>query len=537
MNFLSKKVALLICSFLFIISYTQATVYTTVSSGKWTSNQNWDSNGAPGTYWGTGDQVIVNHNMNLNQNLGFAGSLTVQNNGTLDGSNKSIDLYNGANFTFNGAVDIKQLTLNSTSNVTHTAPLTLKNHLNIGAGSNLNSMAEVEVGNHFNNNGGTVVFNQNVTINGNLTNNNGQIDFLDNALVDGNIQNNNSSAVINIEDNFTSNGNLQNNSGATVNIGDASSTTIDGNFTNNSGSHLAISGRLNSNSKFDNNGGTVENNGIFDGQGKLTQNGGVFTNNGVMLVHDEVRVNGNGTIDGTGLLRTNTITNYGSITGDNDVCALDDSSMPSQTGGGDYSSGTTYCQESASEALPIVLDYFRVESSAGSIHFFWKTLAEINNDFFTIEFSSDGKSFEPLLTNQGAGNSNQAIIYERSIVNPKSQNGYFRLKQTDFDSKYSYSEIVYNKFENELPQVVNAYPNPNDGSRLFIELKNLKAHQYTIGILNSKGALIKQKDILIEADAFYFETELLHGISLKPDLYYVRISSESERFLKKLVVK
>jgi len=70
---------------------------------------------------------------------------------------------------------------------------------------------------------------------------------------------------------------------------------------------------------------------------------------------------------------------------------------------------------------------------------FWKTASELNNDFFTISHSSDGKNFLPLGTVKGAGNSNELVNYQFNHERPSRGINYYKLSSTDYDG------TTYNK--------------------------------------------------------------------------------------------
>ncbi|MFZ5553080.1 MAG: hypothetical protein ACOZCO_08190 [Bacteroidota bacterium] len=92
-------------------------------------------------------------------------------------------------------------------------------------------------------------------------------------------------------------------------------------------------------------------------------------------------------------------------------------------------------------ALPIELLKFDARYNGHDVDLTWETATEINNDYFTVERSVNGIEFEPLLTVKGAGNSNINISYAAVDKEPVLGIGYYRLKQTDYDGQYSYSDI------------------------------------------------------------------------------------------------
>ncbi len=113
--------------------------------------------------------------------------------------------------------------------------------------------------------------------------------------------------------------------------------------------------------------------------------------------------------------------------------------------------------------LPIELGYFRGRLTAeGSVLLEWATYAEINNEYFTIERSLDGKEYDIIDELDGAGNSTETITYEYYDEKPLSGISYYRLKQTDYDGKFEYSDPITIKNEQELAslELESIYPNP-----------------------------------------------------------------------------
>lgn len=93
--------------------------------------------------------------------------------------------------------------------------------------------------------------------------------------------------------------------------------------------------------------------------------------------------------------------------------------------------------------LPITLLYFNGVLLNHEVVLKWATATEINNDFFTVEKSYDGVNFYSIGTVKGAGNSTALMNYTFIDGTEKTSTVlYYRLKQTDFDGKFSYSEMI-----------------------------------------------------------------------------------------------
>jgi hypothetical protein len=123
-------------------------------------------------------------------------------------------------------------------------------------------------------------------------------------------------------------------------------------------------------------------------------------------------------------------------------------------------------------ALPIELISFKGNRSReGNAFLKWSTASEINNDFFTIERSSDAVNWEVAGTDDGAGNSTEQIEYEFTDFSCPNEATYYRLKQTDFDENFKYeAKILIQKHK---------YPN-----QLFIHIDPLNNY---LNIVNKEG--------------------------------------------------
>lgn len=174
--------------------------------------------------------------------------------------------------------------------------------------------------------------------------------------------------------------------------------------------------------------------------------------------------------------------------------------------------------------LPIELIDFTIELKNNIVVVSWSTASELNNDFFTIERSVDGYSFEYLKTIDGAGNSLNNIQYSSTDENPFSGITYYRLKQTDFDGKYSYSKIesVYINQTN----LIDVYPNPNETGLLKIASDN--TNQYDLKLVNVMGQIVYEEQFnsnITELDLTKFEK----------GVYQLFITNQHSSLVKKII--
>jgi len=118
-----------------------------------------------------------------------------------------------------------------------------------------------------------------------------------------------------------------------------------------------------------------------------------------------------------------------------------------------------------STPLPIELISFTGKNHGTENILNWQTASEINNDFFTLEHSSDATNFSTLAIIDGAGNSNHTLNYSYTDKNPSKGINYYRLKQTDFNGQYKYSNTIAleNNIENKF-DIINTYNNSEQGT-------------------------------------------------------------------------
>jgi hypothetical protein len=145
----------------------------------------------------------------------------------------------------------------------------------------------------------------------------------------------------------------------------------------------------------------------------------------------------------------------------------------------------------------------------------FSTASETNNSHFNIERSADARNFESIGEIKGAGNSSREISYTFTDEKPLPGINYYRIKQTDYDGQYSYSEI--RSVRHKGISNVSITPRTTDG-RLDI---TTELEDYTIAIYNVSGQEVKKMTGMSLDQSISLET--LHA-----GVYFVKINSRSE---------
>ncbi len=176
-------------------------------------------------------------------------------------------------------------------------------------------------------------------------------------------------------------------------------------------------------------------------------------------------------------------------------------------------------------ALPIELSYFEGKLEGDMVALEWKTETEENNDYFVVERSLDGKTFEPLTKMQGAGTTVEVQEYSFKDEAPFALN-YYRLKQVDFDGRYAYSAIIT---VNTITKNTDTklYPTPTTGALVIETIEEFE----TVEIFDITGRVLKTLDFDLTPVAELNVSELVSGS------YFVALKraqgTEMIRFIKK----
>ena len=165
-------------------------------------------------------------------------------------------------------------------------------------------------------------------------------------------------------------------------------------------------------------------------------------------------------------------------------------------------------------SLPIELTKFNAtQTDKFQSTLTWQTASERNNQGFEIEKSLDGSVFKKIGFVKGVGNSNVSKDYDFRD-NDFSKSAYFRLKQVDFDGKYSYSATAYVEKSHAGKIKTLIYPNPSIGKFYVDHATDFK----NITVFSLTGQAVFNQNI---NDSERTEIDISN---LATGLYFVRLS-------------
>jgi len=177
----------------------------------------------------------------------------------------------------------------------------------------------------------------------------------------------------------------------------------------------------------------------------------------------------------------------------------------------------TLASSSSLNPLPITLLNFNAVPSGVNVLVKWTTINEINNDFFTVEKSLDGKNWTVLGTVKGLGNTNVTSDYALIDFAPVEGIQYYRLRQTDVDGKEALSGIVPVRFSSEANTTIVLFPQPA-GNVLNVSIQNNENENANITVYSAMG----QK--MIEMNSLSGNMFQIDLSDLSSGIYYLELN-------------
>jgi hypothetical protein len=184
--------------------------------------------------------------------------------------------------------------------------------------------------------------------------------------------------------------------------------------------------------------------------------------------------------------------------------------------------------------LPIELMSFNAVCDGEKVNLNWATASETNNDFFTVERSKDASLWEDALTVAGAGTSNVNNYYAATDNQPIPGNSYYRLKQTDYDGTFTYSDIVPVGCDTEQGfELIAVRPSQQD-HEIMISFNATEGEQYYFNLFDARGRLIKS--LSEKAVAGYNEIHVAINDAAQ-GIYMITLQNSEKYFGQKILLK
>lgn len=180
--------------------------------------------------------------------------------------------------------------------------------------------------------------------------------------------------------------------------------------------------------------------------------------------------------------------------------------------------------------MPVELISFTVKVVDKKVELYWETASETNNNYFTIERTTDGGNYEPVRNVNGAGNSNERKKYTAIDDNPVNGPALYRLTQTDFDGKFTEFEPVYVNVDlSDLSYTI--YPNPVNSNNTEISIVQAEKGNTEIAVYSESGKKVFEKKYCQESDCVI----KINFDSYKEGVYLLFVKSGDRQFQTKII--
>jgi hypothetical protein len=147
----------------------------------------------------------------------------------------------------------------------------------------------------------------------------------------------------------------------------------------------------------------------------------------------------------------------------------------------------------------------------------WKTASEKNNDYFVIEKSRDGQTFEDMIKVSSKGASSEVLNYETLDNTPSAGMNYYRLKSVDKGGQIATSKVVSVAFVEKIKLTV--YPNPTTTSKINVELTSDRDDRIDFEVVDIVGRTVHTMSQNVTNG---LNTIAFDNLSISKGLYFIR---------------
>ena len=194
---------------------------------------------------------------------------------------------------------------------------------------------------------------------------------------------------------------------------------------------------------------------------------------------------------------------------------------------------STWTVSDINAPLPVTLTDLTARLDARSVRLDWSTASETNSDYFSIERSTDGHTYETLARSKAAGDSQSERHYhyiDEGVANRLAGVVYYRLHMVDFDGSSEYSPVVAVSLAGEA--ALRVYANHEDGA--FTLFAHLPEAAYTVQVSDLLGNIVYETYLPTRPDLQEYP---LPAPTLPQSVYLLRCRSNREMLISKFRVE
>ena len=176
-------------------------------------------------------------------------------------------------------------------------------------------------------------------------------------------------------------------------------------------------------------------------------------------------------------------------------------------------------------------DFIVSDQLNGNVLVKWTTISEHNNEYFTIEHSTDGIHFTEIGKIASLGYTANGFRYQFIDRRPGTGKNFYRIRMVDIVMKSTYSDIKIVQVSDNAQHMLVIFPNPAANS-ISLKLNTRENEELKVEIYNATGNKELTKTCIMQ----HQKTEL-DIKSLKTGIYsIVAVTSIGMQYTSKLMV-
>jgi hypothetical protein len=184
---------------------------------------------------------------------------------------------------------------------------------------------------------------------------------------------------------------------------------------------------------------------------------------------------------------------------------------------------------SISTPLPVQFSAFDAYADLCKVQLHWSTAIEINNDYFQVEHSRDGRTFTAIGKVPGAGSSVEQQDYTYTDGHPADGGNYYRIQQVDLDGKRTATKVQQVYVHCTGDDAIKVFPTVSSNSVQVILPAGYE--DAIVELLTTLGQVVQ---VPIEGSYLSYR---LHMDQLAAAMYLVRIRKGTELHSYKIFKK
>lgn len=186
---------------------------------------------------------------------------------------------------------------------------------------------------------------------------------------------------------------------------------------------------------------------------------------------------------------------------------------------------------------PLPVNFANVQARAEGVNttISWSNLTESDVDYYAVERSSDGRTFEVIGKLQPRANNYSKQDYSFVDASPLAS-GFYRVKAVEFNATTKTSIVLRVSSQNRGRKGgFHVYPNPVQGGILSLQASDAEGGTYNIQLFNSNGQRVYSKVVQLQGGVISQSLELPSHV--KPGMYLLKIQGATTQTTSTVIVQ